>query len=130
MVSVSTGVIAMKLKVWEIAPLFFSLKIFFFYFREREGEREHWKGREREGERESQAGSILGARNHNPGIMTCAEIKSQTLNWLSHPGTPKLNIFTRYCEILALMNQNKSRGRLQRYFSKGASLPVCMYLNR
>ena len=27
------------------------------------------------------------AQSHNPEIMTWAEIKSRTLNWLSHPGT-------------------------------------------
>ena len=30
----------------------------------------------------------LGARFHDPGIMTSAETKSQTLNGLSHPDAP------------------------------------------
>ena len=53
--------------------------------------REQW-GTERERDRESQAGFALSEqslmlepRNHE--IMTWAEIKSQTLNWLSHAGT-------------------------------------------
>ena len=49
------------------------------------------EGAEREDERESQAGSALSAwslmRGLNPHeIMTSAEIKSQLLNRLSHPG--------------------------------------------
>ena len=34
-----------------------------------------------------------GAQSHNPGIMTWAKIKSQTLNLLSHPGAPVMNAF-------------------------------------
>jgi len=34
-----------------------------------------------------QADSLLSSESHvHPNIMTCAEIKSQTLNRLSHPG--------------------------------------------
>ena len=29
-----------------------------------------------------------GAQSHDPGIMTWAEIKTQTFNQLIHPGTP------------------------------------------
>ena len=32
-----------------------------------------------------------GAPSHDPGIMTWAWIKSQMLNWLSHPGTPGIS---------------------------------------
>ena len=59
-------------------------------------EREYgWSGRgQKEGVRETlkqahaQHGAWLGARSHNPGITTWAEIKSWTLNWRSHPGAP------------------------------------------
>ena len=57
----------------------------FIYF-EREGERE----RRGEAERESQAGSELsdaGLKLMDCEIMTWAEIKSQMLKGLSHPGT-------------------------------------------
>ena len=56
-------------------------------------------GAEREGERESQAASALsvqsliwGWNSQTSWIMTCAEIKSQTLNRLSHPGCPSFLI--------------------------------------
>lgn len=34
-----------------------------------------------------------GARSHDPEYMTCAKIRSQALNRLSHEGTPWMNIF-------------------------------------
>ena len=43
-----------------------------------------WEGRERGRKRKSHAG--LKPMNHE--IVTWAEIKSQVLNWLSHPGVP------------------------------------------
>ena len=66
--------------------------LMFIYF-----ERKHeWgRGRESKRERESQAGSTVstklneGLNPTNCGIMTWAETKSQLLNQLSHPGTPK-----------------------------------------
>ena len=78
-----------------------SLSIIFFkffviiYFWERESVRRG--GIETEGE--SQAGSVLSAKSPTRGsnsrdcaIMSWAKIKSQTLNWLSHPGTLSLSI--------------------------------------
>ena len=51
--------------------------------------------KERERERESQAGSTPSVQSpmqvwnsQNCEIMTWAETKSRTLNWLSHPGNP------------------------------------------
>ena len=38
---------------------------------------------------EHRAQSGLQLRSHDPEIMTCAKIKSQMLNQLSYPGTPK-----------------------------------------
>ena len=35
----------------------------------------------------------VGLESTNHEIMTWAEIKSQRLNWLSHPGTPMTNVF-------------------------------------
>ena len=72
--------------------LFFKQDLF-IYLRERE--REHkWEG-QREGKRESQADSVL-SMEPSAGLdlttktTTWAETKSQTLNWLYHPGAPKL----------------------------------------
>ena len=57
------------------------------------------RGREREGDTESEAGFRLQAVSTEPDaglelinceIMTRAQTKSQTLNLLSHPGTPIL----------------------------------------
>ena len=72
---------------------YYSEKIFlslFIYF-ERDREHEQGKGRDRGRERESQAGSALqlhsptlGLSSTNCEIMTWAEIKSLTLNQLSH----------------------------------------------
>ena len=51
------------------------------------GERD--RGRERIPSRlHTQHGARCGARSHDPGITTRAEIESQTLNPLSHPGAP------------------------------------------
>ena len=54
--------------------------------------------REREGGRvlsrlHTQHGAQCRTRPHDPEIMTWAEIKSQTLNWLNHPDTPQDLIF-------------------------------------
>ena len=52
-------------------------------------------GVEGDGKRESQADLALSMEpdmtllSHDPEIMTRAEIKSRTLNQLSHPGAPK-----------------------------------------
>ena len=62
-----------------------------------ERERKRGGGGQRVGDRESQAGSFLtvstepnaGLEPTNHKIMTQAEIKSQTLNQLSHAGAPK-----------------------------------------
>ena len=65
-----------------------------FFFLRGEGQRQR--------ERELQAGSMPntesseGAQSHNLEIMTWAKIKSQTLNQLSHPGTPQLFCFRYY----------------------------------
>ena len=71
----------------------FSFFLSLFILREREGTGEGQ--REREGERENSKQALccqhrdwhrLDLTNHE--IMTWAQIKSQTLNWLSHPGAP------------------------------------------
>ena len=76
--------------------------LFLFYFRETEREREHERGRgaererERERERESQADSTLSkepnARCDPTTLGSRAEIKSQMLNRLSHPGAPGMAV--------------------------------------
>ena len=69
------------------------------FLRERESTHVSGGGEEREKEREkeSQAGSTLTTKPYtglinpmNPEIMTSAEIKSQTLYRLGHPGAPYL----------------------------------------
>ena len=64
--------------------------------REREGGRE--EGAEWEGERESQASSTLSAQSPMRGWIpwTWAEIKSWTLNQLSHPGAPNLSMLNTF----------------------------------
>ena len=78
---------------------FFLIMFIYFWERERKRERENELGRgQREGDTESQAGSRLWAVSAEPDagleptehkIVIWSEIKSQTLNWLSHPGSPK-----------------------------------------
>ena len=74
-------------------------KKFFFFFKdlfilEKVKEWVCKQGRGKGRGRESQVGSPLkhgdwgGAWSHAPGIMTWAKTKSQTLHWVSHPGTP------------------------------------------
>ena len=73
----------------------------FIYFeteREQESEHEQGKGRERGRERvPSRLCAVsmeldVGLDLMNHKILTWAEIKSQTLNWLSHPDTPCLTL--------------------------------------
>ena len=65
-----------------------------------EGQREGERERERERERISSSLSTVSAEPNagleltNLEIMTLAEIKSQMLNPLSHPGTSVLDYFT------------------------------------
>ena len=74
--------------------------LFLFYFRETERERaragERGRERERERERESQADSTLSkepnARCDPTTLGSRAEIKSQMLNRLSHPGAPGMAV--------------------------------------
>ena len=78
--------------------------MFLFIFEgERERERQSMSrgGTEREGDRESKAGSRLWAvsTESNAGLepMNCEIMRwSQTLNQLSHPGTPILHIFNPF----------------------------------
>ena len=77
--------------------------VFFFKFIhfKREIEKAQVGEGQREGETESQAGFVhairaeadVGLKLMNSEIMTWAEIKSWTLNWLSHPGAPKCDYF-------------------------------------
>ena len=79
------------------------LALIFFNLRERETDRQtdcdyeyklgKGRGQGRHTEKilsrfHTQHGALHGAQCHDPGIMTYAEIKSQTLNQLSHPGAP------------------------------------------
>ena len=70
------------------------------------GRREHELGRRGTRERENilirlqeQHGVWHGARSPDPEVMTLAEMKSSTLNWLSHSGTPIFN-FLRNLHIV------------------------------
>ena len=65
--------------------IFFNVYLFIWRERKRNSTctRKQGRDRERGWERKSQAGSALSSQNLRP--MTWAEIKSQTLNWLSHP---------------------------------------------
>ena len=64
-----------------------------------------WGGTEREGEREFQACSVLSLPSPMRGsiqelwVKTCAEIKNQSLNQLSHSGIPtSLHLDSTYLE--------------------------------
>ena len=100
-----------------MVPSILSIK-FVFVFRERERARARdsmckWLGRDRERGRErilSRIWAWHGAWSHNPEIMTWAEIKSQTLNWLSHPGAPQLT-FKKDLFIYLRERERESEGR-------------------
>ena len=68
-----------------------------------------WVGRGAEGETESQVdcaehGAPYGARSHDPEITTHADIKSQMLNRLSHPGASLFNrlFLINSCRIIKI----------------------------
>ena len=48
-------------------------------------------------------GAQQGALSQDPEIMTWTEIKSQMLNWLSHPDAPSPHIFGKF-SLLILKN--------------------------
>ena len=82
--------------------IFLRRAVYFFklYLFERESGCTHTRagGERAEGEWEYQADSPLstsqvGTWSHGPENMTCAETKSQTLNWLSHPGALRIIFF-------------------------------------
>ena len=115
------------LKYETICSQFSECRDFFFKFTYLfwERQRQHeWGGAEREGKRESQAGSALPAQSptkhlssQNHEIMTWAETKSWTLNWLSHLGAPMQTRLKRYHDdvisycIRAMANPcNQERG--------------------
>ena len=89
---------------YEDAFIFF--KVYLFILRERKRENKWGRGRERRKERESQAGSILSVQSlgldlTNREIMTWAEIKSRSLNQLSHPDRlPRSPILHLYNQCL------------------------------
>ena len=74
------------------------------------------RGAETEGERENpeqaphwQCGTRLGLKLINCELMTWAEIKSQALNHLSHPGAPSLSelwLSTRLCSKPCMFNSS------------------------
>ena len=77
-----------------------------------------------EGERDSlkQHGAWCKAGYHGPGIMTWAKIKSQTLNWLSHPGALPSSILSEpYGSQVALI--------LWIHYCKGTYLRIIQILN-
>ena len=64
--------------------LFFKVYLFILKKRERK------QGMEQRERRENSTESDVGLDLTNSGIMTWTEIKSQTLTWLSHSGTPQI----------------------------------------
>ena len=79
----------------------FSFFNVYLFLREIETETEHEQGRGREKERETQtpkqaagselsAQSPMGARTHKQWDRDLS--RSQTLNWLSHPGAPRTHL--------------------------------------
>ena len=100
--SIRLGALPPDSHVANSLPAFLFFSCLFIYF-ERETERE--RDRERGRERESQAGSMLSAEPNagldptNREIMTRAEIKSRTLNGLSHPASPPSQLFNRCSDL-------------------------------
>ena len=74
------------------------------------------KGGETEGERDSQVDSVLSVEpdlglDHDPEIMMWAEIKSWTLNQLSHSGVALALIFIKEKLFLPLMSPSGPTGQ-------------------
>ena len=87
-----------KIDSCDLKKIFLHLFIF-----ERQRQRVSRVGEEREADTESKAGSRLQAVSPEPdGALTCEPwdhdpSQSQTLNQLSHPGTPDFCDFDRHC---------------------------------
>ena len=94
-------ILILTLKFWNfLFSLFFltlSLDMFLYQPPPFFWEREWAQVRARERENLQQAGhrAWCGAWSHNPEIMTWAEIKSQALNQLNHPGAPCINLLLK-----------------------------------
>ena len=92
--------ISSLLRIKQHTYIFKSVVFFEFMYLFWEREREHAQAREGQRERDRISSSLHtkhrarhGARSHDPGIMTWAEIKSRALNQLSHPGTHISSVF-------------------------------------
>ena len=95
--------------LWNLRLLVFLNFFFKYLFFEREKQRK-WR-RVRDGGRESHTGFVAVNKDPNVGlefmnheIMTWDKIKSQTLNQLSHLGTPRFLVFSQP-QILFISNQ-------------------------
>ena len=91
-----------SLGVYKVTVIFMLIDFFFFFFKMYLFILERWGGAEG---RQSQADSWLSGESHaghdltTHEIMTWAETKSRTLNWLSHPGTPS-------CLLILITNKS------------------------
>ena len=97
--------------------------LMFIYFWERQRQNASELRTETEGDTESKAGSRLRAASTEPEvgpkpmnreIVTWAETKSRTLNWLSHPGAPTLYYFFKVYLFLREREREHERGGGQR----------------
>ena len=76
-------------------PHWYDMRRSLFFLREVSRERERERKSRKRGRRRissrlhAQCGAQCGAQTHDPEIVTQAEIKSQMLKWLSHPGSPR-----------------------------------------
>ena len=85
--------LTVQLLAYYIMSSFFFKKDLFILEREREQERAG-RGAERISSRlPIEYGAWCGAQSQDPEIMTWAKIKSQLINWLSHPGALIISAF-------------------------------------
>lgn len=101
----------------------------FFFKRERiwasggAGETQRVRGRENSSRLPAECRIWCRDPSHDPEIMTGAEIKSQTLKRLSHPGTPHLQFLNCDPQILKIYKESCSKEKGLGPYDIGSSHP-------
>ena len=105
-----------------------NLIYFFLWVCDRVRGRGRGRGRGRISSRlHAQCRAQYRAQSHNSEIMTWAKIKSQMLNRLSCPGTPKLDPFLIVHFSWIWKSQSKYKRKPQKFHSSVDSLPTPLY---